>query len=255
MYVNIPCIYELLKIQQDKQLEEFLRGEIHCQNFINQELIFLQPSVIHAPHPKENKTLSQGNTIETSPIEIIEINPLHEQDRNFQQFSPAEALYDKSQSINTAAPIQLVKPVIGLTPEEQQKKEEDPNLTLIEFLGLTPCEGYINTPLQTLDGLYVNQLSRFLLLAQEPQKLAKKLKEEEETSQWSGIPPEKLLNELFTEQLNYIQALQQITLLHCAREHLPQDIIRILEHLGKVESTPFNKLYYLAQNCYIITPR
>ena len=109
-------------------------------------------------------------------------------------------------------------------------------------MGLTPCEGYINIPLQTLDGIYVNQPSRFLPLVQEAQKLAKKLKEEEKASQWSGIPPEKLLNESFTEQFNYIQALQQITPLHCAREHLPQDIIRILECLGKVECTPFNKL-------------
>ena len=59
----------------------------------------------------------------------------------------------------------------------------------------------------------------------------------------------KLLNESFTEQLNYIQTLQQIAPLHSAREHLPQDIIRILERLGKVETTPFDKLYYLAQNC------
>ena len=122
---------------------------------------------------------------------------------------------------------------------------KDPNLTLIELLGLIPCEGHINTPLQTLDGLYVNQLSRFLPLAQE----AKKLKEEEEASKWSGIPIKKLLNESFTEELNYIQALQQIAPLHSTREHLPQDLIRIHEHLGKVESTPFNKLYYLAQNC------
>ena len=60
---------------------------------------------------------------------------------------------------------------------------------------------------------------------------------------------EKLLNESFTEQLNYIQVLQQIAPLHRAREHLPQDIIRILERLGEVETTPFDKLYYLAQNC------
>ena len=100
-----------------------------------------------------------------------------------------------------------------------------------------------------MDGLYVNQPSRFLPLAKEAKKLAKKLKGEEEASQWSGIPIKKLLNESFTEQINYIQALQQIVLLHSTREHLPQDIIRILEHLGKVESTPFNKLYHLAQNC------
>ena len=141
---------------------------------------------------------------------------------------PAEALYDRNQFRNTVASIQPVEPVVGLTPEEQCKKEEDPKLTLIELLGLTSCEGHITIPLQTLDGLYVIQPSRFLPLAQESKKLAKKLKEEE-ASKWSGMPIEKLLNESFTEQLNYIQALQQIAPLHSAREHLLQDIIRILE--------------------------
>ena len=85
-------------------------------------------------------------------------------------------------------------------------------------------------------------------MAQEAKKLAKKLKDEE-ALQWSGIPIKKLLNDSFTEQLNYIQALQQIAPLHSSREHLPQYIIRILERLGKVETTPFDKLYYLAENC------
>ena len=57
------------------------------------------------------------------------------------------------------------------------------------------------TPLQTLDGLYVNQPSQFLPLASRAKKLAQKLKEEEEASQWSGIPTEHLLNESFKEQL------------------------------------------------------
>ena len=99
------------------------------------------------------------------------------------------------------------------------------------------------------DGLYVHQPSRFLPLAQEAKMLPKKLKEQEEASQWSAIPIEKLLNDTFTEQLNYIQALQQITPLHSAEGHQTQDIIRILERLGKVDSTPFDKLYYLAKNC------
>ena len=158
-------------------------------------------------------------------------------------------LYNRNRVKNIAVPIQPVEPVVGLTLEEQRKKEEDPYLTLIELLGLTPCEEHITTPFQTLDGIYVNQPSRFLPLAKEAEKLAKKLKEEEEASQWSGIPIEKLLNQLFTEQLNYIQALQQIVPLHSAREHLPQDIITIFKQLGKVETTPFDKLYHLAQSC------
>ena len=49
-----------------------------------------------------------------------------------------------------------MEPVVGLTPEEQHRKGEDSDLTLIELLGLTPCQEHITTPLQTLDGLHVN---------------------------------------------------------------------------------------------------
>ena len=139
--------------------------------------------------------------------------------------------------------------VIGLTTEEQCRREEDPNLTLDELLGLSSCEDHISTPLWTLDGLYVNQPNRFLPLAQEARKFAKKIKAEEEALQWSGIPVEQLLNNSFTEQLNCIQSLQQVAPLHATKDHLPKDIISILERLGKVDNTPFDKLYYLEESC------
>ena len=34
-----------------------------------------------------------------------------------------------------------------------------------------------------------------------------------------------------------------------AKEHLPSDIIDIFERLGKADNIPFNKLYYIAENC------
>ena len=83
----------------------------------------------------------------------------------------------------------------------------------------------------------------------EAKKLAKQIKAKEEASQWSGIPFEQLLNNSFTKQLNCTQSLQQVAPLHSAKYHLPKDIITILERLGKVENTPFDKLYYLAENC------
>ena len=88
-------MYDLPKIQQDKQLEKFLRGKIHCQNFINQDLTFLQPSVIHLSQPKENNTLPERNTIAVPPIETQENNPPQKQDINFKQAFVAEALYDR----------------------------------------------------------------------------------------------------------------------------------------------------------------
>ena len=74
-------------------------------------------------------------------------------------------------------------------------------------MGLSSCEGHDTTPLQTLDGQYMIQPSHFLPLAQEARKLAQKIKQQEEASQWSGIPVEQLLNSSFTEQLNSIQSL------------------------------------------------
>ena len=64
-------------------------------------------------------------------------------------------------------------------------------------------------------------------------------------SQWAGFPPEKLLHESFIEQLNALQSLDQLALLTAAKEHLPTDIINILELLGKVDNIPFNQLYIL----------
>ena len=37
--------------------------------------------------------------------------------------------------------------------------------------------------------------------------------------------------------------------LQLAKEHLPADIINILERLGKADNIPFNQLYYIAKNC------
>ena len=122
-------MYKLLKVQQDKQLEEFPRGEIRCQNFINQDLTFLQLPVIHASQPKEDSILPERNTIAVPPIATQENNSPQEQDTNSPQVLSAEALYDRSQANNTMAPIHPVEPEVGLTPEEQCKKEEDPDLT------------------------------------------------------------------------------------------------------------------------------
>ena len=62
-----------------------------------------------------------------------------------------------------------MEPVIGLTTEEQRQRE-DPNLTLDELLRLSSCKDHFGTPIQTLDGLYINQPGQFLPLVQEAKK-------------------------------------------------------------------------------------
>ena len=86
-------------------------------------------------------------------------------------------------------------------------------------------------------------------LAEEAKHLTGEIRIEKINEQWSGIPHEQLLNQSFTDQLNSIQILEQLTPLQLAKEHLPGDIVDILEQLGKADNIPFNQLYYIAENC------
>ena len=68
-------------------------------------------------------------------------------------------------------------------------------------------------------------------------------------SQWAGLPPEKLLQESFVEQLDALKSLDQLAPLTAAKEHLPSDMINILELLRKANNIPFNQLYNLSEDC------
>ena len=57
------------------------------------------------------------------------------------------------------------------------------------------------------------------------------------------------MNHSFNGQLNSIQILEQLAPLQLTKEHLPGDIIDILERLGKANHIPHNQLYYIAENC------
>ena len=101
-----------------------------------------------------------SDTSDESVLTVIENDQSHEVDST-PTFKSATALpeelehidYDHTliQSVQPSL-IQPVEPIIGLTEEEQRQREEDPNLTINELLVLSPCEGYITTPLQMLDG-------------------------------------------------------------------------------------------------------
>ena len=179
--VSVLQAYDTPIVYRDQQLQEFLDGEECCHNFINQDLSFLQPSAIyHMTDAEDNQSIASDSSDE-SLLTVIENDQSHEVDST-STFTSTTALpedlecidYDHTpiQSVQPS-PIQRVEPVIGLTEEEQRQREEYPNLTINELLGLSLCEGHITTPLQRLDGQYVNQPSQFLPLAQEAQKLAK----------------------------------------------------------------------------------
>ena len=135
--------------------------------------------------------------------------------------------------------------MLGFTLVEIHRAQAEPKLTGQQILEIESCKDYVKTTLQTLDGIYVNQPKRFLPLTKEAKKLAEEFRKEQVASQWAGISHEKLLQESFVEQLS----LDQLAPLKAAKEHLPKDIINILELLGKTDNISFNQLYNLAKDC------
>ena len=146
--------------------------------------------------------------------------------------------------------ISQVTPLLGTTPSENtQIQHWNMPEDISDILGTKVYKRYVDTPLQTLDGIIINQPKCFLPLAEEAKRIAEEIRIEKINKQWAGIPCEQLLNQSFNDQLNSIKILEQLAPLQLAKEHLPGDIINILERLGKADNIPFNQLYYIAENC------
>ena len=216
-------------------LSEFIECEERCSKFTNQDLNFLQSSNI--PSVSKNVLLDDNSSVQVSQSQTQVVS------------STTKLPTHTSKDQNSTPPTKIVEPVLGFMPAEIQRAEAELKLMVKQLLRLELCKEYVQTPIQTLDGIHVHQPHRLLLLAKEAKKLAEALKKEKDTSQWAGIPHENLLQESFVEQLNSLQTLEQLVPLKAAREHLPQDIIIILELLGKADNIPFNQLYSLAEDC------
>ena len=146
--------------------------------------------------------------------------------------------------------VSQVTPLLDTTPSKNtQIQHRNMPEDISDILGTRVYKRYVDTPLQTLDGIIVNQPKWFLPLTEEAKRIAEEIRIEKINEQWAGIPHEQLLNQSFNDQLNLIQILEQLAPFQLAKEHLPGDIIDILERLGKADNIPFNQLYYIVENC------
>ena len=146
--------------------------------------------------------------------------------------------------------ISQVTPLLGITPSENtQLQNRNTPEDIADILGTRAFQRCVDTTLQTLDGIIMNQPKHFLPLTKEAKRIVEEIRIEKINEQWAGIPREQLLNQSFNDQLNSIQILEQLAPLQLVKEHLPGDIVDILERLGKADNIPFNQLYYIAENC------
>ena len=104
--------------------------------------------------------------------------------------------------------VSQVTPLLGITPHKStQLQSTNTPEDIKEILGTRAFQRYVDTPIQTLDRIVVNQLKQFLPLAQEAKKIAEEIRIEKINEQWAGIPREQLLNQSFNDQLNSIPIL------------------------------------------------
>ena len=146
--------------------------------------------------------------------------------------------------------ISQVTPLLGITPlESTQLQSTNTPEDIEDILGTRAFQRYVDMPIQTLDGIVVNQPKHFLPLAKEAKRIVEEIRLEKINEQWAGIPREQLLNQSFNDQLNSTQIFEQLAPLQLAKEHLPGNIIDILKRLGKADHIPHNQVYYIAENC------
>ena len=85
--------------------------------------------------------------------------------------------------------VSQVTPLLGITPcESTQLQNTNTQEDVEEILGTRAFQRYVDTPIQTLDGIIVNQPKRFLPLAQEARKIAEEIRIKKINEQWAGIP-------------------------------------------------------------------
>ena len=186
----------------------------------------------------------EDNSSLLAPLTIDE----PERKETFQMMKQPESTADTIPEGETL--ISQVTPLLGTTPSENSAiQHRNTPEDISDILGTRVYQRYVDTPLQTLDGIIVNQPKQFLPLAEEAKRITQEIRIEKINEQWAGIPCKQLLNQSFNDQLNSIQILEQLAPLQLAKEHLPGDIIDILERLGKADNIPFNQLYYIAENC------
>ena len=141
--------------------------------------------------------------------------------------------------------ISQVTPLLGITTSENtQIQHRNIPEDIADILGTRVYQRYVDTPMQTLHSIIVNQPKWFLPLTEEAKRIAEEIRIEKINEQWAGIPCKQLLNQSFNDQLNLIQIFEQLAPLQLAKEYLPRDIIDILERLGKADNIPFNQLIF-----------
>ena len=85
--------------------------------------------------------------------------------------------------------ISQVTSLLGISPPENtQLQNRNMPEDIADILGTRAFQRYVDMPLQTLDGIIMNQPKHFLPLAKEAKRIVEEIRIEKINEQWAGIP-------------------------------------------------------------------
>ena len=94
--------------------------------------------------------------------------------------------------------VSQVTPLLGTTPSENtQIQHRNMPENISDILGTRVYKRYVDTPLQTLDGIIINQPKCFLPLAEEAKRIAEEIRIEKINEQWAWIPCKTITKPIF----------------------------------------------------------
>ena len=132
----------------------------------------MTPSPLLAPSTSHSPALQQDSATEESTSKTVS--------------QPSKPTEDRS--VDNKTPVRQVSQLLGTTPMEKlQLWNRNSPEDISDVLGTHVFQGYIETALQMLDGIVVNQPKQFLPLAEEAKHLAEEIQIEKLNQQWAGI--------------------------------------------------------------------
>ena len=148
---------------------------------------------IQSASPLKDKYLVETQTRQTllieedssllTPLTIDEL----EQKETIQMEKQPESSIDMILKGETL--ISQVTPLLGTTPSKNtQIHHRNTPEDISDILGTRVYKRYVDTPLQTLDGIIINKPKHFLPLTEEAKRIAEEIGIDKINEQWAGIP-------------------------------------------------------------------
>ena len=149
-----------------------------CQS--EESLLTTSLSPQKTPAPQQDQASVKSELVAPQELPFLQLSEIFPSTQEHQEEPMPSTSTTDHRSVNET-PVHSVEPVLGMTPSENhQIQDRNRPQDVTDILAMAAYEGYVQTPIQTLDSLYVNQSKHFLPLAEEAKRLSEEIHKEKQ---------------------------------------------------------------------------